>query len=157
MIINNVKYDFSELQLPPFDVALAACQEKVLSLANGNIMFLYPALDKLETESGIKIPDTVKMEVQKIIQQEGGMLVDMCPSLKDNIQVKHFYGDKLYVKVIASEYDLKHGFKVEIKGRTYEVLVMPASTIVCQVKKPTYDTDVKVSNKPKHKASNLTV
>lgn len=149
MIVNGVKYDLDDLKLPSFKIAKALCEKKVGPMANGNILYLYPHVNVKKTKSGVSVPDSVLEGVASVVQESGGMVVDICPSLESNVQVKHI-GRGSFVKVSAANYDIKHAFHIKEDGEIkWEAVILPAHCIVCVVPEPTYDTDIKYSPKKK--------
>lgn len=135
MIINKVNYDLSHIKLPTLTQAKKLC-EKFEEPVQGHVLLLTLKPPK-KTKGGVSIPDGIKNMIRQKIQEEGVMLVKMCSGLKDSTTFNTKEGN--YVIATIAEHDIKAGRALKLGDVEYGAVVVPAYTIVCNVKKPNYE------------------
>ncbi|MAT89633.1 MAG: hypothetical protein CMC35_02980 [Flavobacteriaceae bacterium] len=149
MKINNVEYDIN-IEMPSLEKA------KELTSFNkgvrmGNILVLVPVVPSV-TPNGITVSESVHKEVQKVINEEGMLVVDVCPSLEKNIQVQGIKPG-MFVKVGPSQNTDVKLVKDE-EGNKFLTCVLHFTCIFSFVDTPKYDLEKEITTKKNHDLSN---
>lgn len=137
MIINKVNYNLKEFKFPTLEKAKELARQYKKPLNGAVVLFNIMAPET--TAAGIALNKPTKDKVQQILQEKGVLLIDMCDSLKDNIQVKGVkIGD--FVAARVENHNVLTGSHVkDEEGNEYGVLLVPFHCLVAVVEKPDFD------------------
>jgi co-chaperonin GroES (HSP10) len=137
MIINNINYDLSHIKRLGL-VEAKSLTKKYIKPVNGNV-YLLTIMAPDKTANGITIPATVKQNVQQKIQEQGVLVIRMCDSLKENVQIKSIK-EGSYVLIRAENHNVLGGEPLKhSNGQKYGFIIVPFHCIVSSVIAPNYD------------------